>query len=119
MAQTLALLPQLCFSIYPGCMATKPEKFVTKGRKSWSDRASQRISYSSPSGEALAPFLELIEEKKKQISFKTMQGQELTRIVKQPHTWSGTENRGIKGESEGNEAWHLKLKTTWNTEHRK
>jgi hypothetical protein len=45
-----------------------------------------------------------------------MQGQEVMRIVKQPHSWSGDEYHGMKGE--GNEAWHLKLKTTWSTEYR-
>lgn len=116
MAQNLAPLSQPGLCIYSGFMAAKSESFVTKGRNAWSDRASYLISYSSPSGEALAPFLEIVEEKKKQISFKTTQGQEVMRIVKQPHTWSGTEYHGMRGE--GNEVWHLKLKTTWSTEYR-
>ena len=110
MAQSLAPLPQPGLSIYPGFMATKPEVFVAKGRDAWSDKASYLISYSSPSGEPLAPFLEIIEQKKKQISFKTMQGREVMRIVKQPHTWSGTEYHGMRGD--GNEAWYLKLKSS-------
>jgi hypothetical protein len=110
MSQSLAPLPQPGLSIYPGFFATKPECFVAKGRDAWSDRASYLISHASPTGEALAPFLEIVEEKKKQISFKTMSGQEVMRIVKQTHTWSGTEYHGMRGE--GNEVWHLKLKSS-------
>jgi hypothetical protein len=110
MAQNLAPLPQPGLSIYPGFLAKKPETFVVKGRDAWSDRASYLISYSSPTGEPLAPFLEIVEQKRKQISFRTMQGQEVMRIVKQPHTWSGTEYHGMRGE--GQEAWYLKLKSS-------
>jgi hypothetical protein len=110
MSQSLAPLPQPGLSIYPGFLATKPECFLAKGRDAWSDRASYLISHASPAGEALAPFLEIVEEKKKQISFKTMSGQEVMRIVKQTHTWSGTEYHGMRGE--GNEVWHLKLKSS-------
>jgi hypothetical protein len=110
MALKLAPLPQPGFNIYPGFIATKPETFVAKGRDGWSDKASYLISYASPSGEALAPFLEIVEHKRKQISFKTMQGQEVMRIVKQPHTWSGTEYHGMRGD--GNEVWKLKLKSS-------
>lgn len=91
MAQNLAPLPQPGLSLYSGYIATKPETFVAKGRDAWSDKASYLISFSSPTGEARAPFLEIVEAKKNQISFKTMQGQEVMRIVKQRHAWSGTE----------------------------
>jgi hypothetical protein len=110
MAQSLDPLPQPGLLIYPGFIATKPETFVAKGRDSWSDRASYLISYSSPTGEALAPFLEITEKKRKQISFSTMEGQEVMRIVKEPHTWSGPEYHGMRGD--GNEVWHMKLKST-------
>ena len=120
MAQNLAPLPQPGFSIYAGFIATKPETFVAKGRDSWSDKASFLISFSRPTGEPLAPFLEIIEEQKKQISFKTMQGQEVMRIVKQTHPWSGkgTEYHGMRGD--GTEIWYLKLKQGWSsTDYRK
>ncbi|KAH8725648.1 hypothetical protein GQ44DRAFT_706891 [Phaeosphaeriaceae sp. PMI808] len=113
MAQMLPPLPQPGLSIYPGFMATKPERFIAKGRNSWSDRTSYLISYCTPTGEPLEPYLEIIESQKKQISFKTMQGQEVMRIVKQTHSWSGkgAEYHGMRGD--GNEIWHLKLKQGW------
>jgi hypothetical protein len=112
MAQDLAPLPQPGLSIYPASKTRDIHYQRSQGLLG----SRFEISYLCPSGEALAPFLELIEEKTKQISFKTMQGQEVMRIVKQPHTWSGDEYQGMK--SEGNEAWHLTLKTTWSTEYR-
>jgi hypothetical protein len=110
MAQNLAPLPQPGLSIYPGYIATKPETFVAKGRDAWSDKASYLISFASPTGEALAPFLEIVESKKKNISFKTLQGQEVMRIVKEVSSWSGkTQYHGMRGD--GVEVWHLKLKS--------
>jgi hypothetical protein len=111
MAQNLAPLPQPGFSIYPGLLATKPETFLSKGRDVYSDRASFLISYLLPNGEAGTPFLDIVEEQRKQISFRTMQGQEVMKIVKQKHNWSGkaTEYHGMRGE--GNELWYLKLRS--------
>ncbi|KAH7385253.1 hypothetical protein DE146DRAFT_769002 [Phaeosphaeria sp. MPI-PUGE-AT-0046c] len=110
MAQNLPPLPQPGVSLYSGYMATKPETFVAKGRDAWSDRASYLISFSSPAGEALAPFLEIVEAKKNQISFKTTQGHEVMRIVKQRHTWICIPYINIHGmRGDGNEVWHLKL----------
>lgn len=91
MAQNLPPLPQPGLSLYPGYIATKPESFIAKGRDSWSDKASYLISFCSPTGEALAPFMEIVETKKNMISFKTMKGQEMMRIVKERHSWSGNE----------------------------
>ncbi|EAT87007.1 hypothetical protein SNOG_05943 [Parastagonospora nodorum SN15] len=115
MAQTLHPLPQPGLSIYPGFTATKPETFLAKCRNAWSDRASYLISYSSPNGKPLNPFMEIVEEKKNNISFKAMNGQEVMRIIKQEHTWSGAEYHGMRGE--GNEVWHLQLKGSWSTEY--
>ena len=118
MALRLPPLPQPGLNVYPGFIATKPETFVAKGRDSWSDKASYLISFSSPTGEALAPFLEIVEQKRNQISFKTMQGQEVMRIVKQKHAFSGTEYHGMRGD--GKEIWYLKLKSgLTKTEYRK
>lgn len=116
MAQTLQPLPQPGLCVYPGFTATKPETFVAKCRNAWSDRASYLISYSSPVGKPLNPFIEIVEEKRNNISFKTMNGQEVMRIIKQEHTWSGPEYHGMRGE--GNEVWHLQLKGSWSTEYR-
>ncbi|KAF2821219.1 hypothetical protein CC86DRAFT_459364 [Ophiobolus disseminans] len=110
MAQILAPLPLPGFSLHSGFMATKGHTFVAKGRDSWSDKASFLVSYASPTGEAIAPFLEIVEEQKKQISFRTMEGQEVMRIVKQTHAWGfkPTTYHGMR--SDGVEAWSLKLK---------
>jgi hypothetical protein len=116
MAQTLHPLPHPGLSVYPGFTATKPETFLAKCRNAWSDRASYLISYSSPNGKPLNPFMEIVEEKRNNISFKTMNGQEVMRIIKQEHTWSGAEYHGMRGE--GNEVWHLQLKGNWSTEYR-
>lgn len=118
MALRLPPLPQPGLNIYPGYIATKPETFVAKGRDSWSDKASYLISFSSPTGDALAPFLEIVEQKRNQISFKTMQGQEVMRIVKQKHAFSGSEYHGMRGD--GKEIFYLKLKSgLTKTEYRK
>lgn len=106
-AQNLPPLPQPGLSIYPGFIATKPETFVTKGRDSWSDKASYLISFAGPNGEELSPFLEIKEERRKNISFKTMKGQEVMRIVKQTHMWGSPEYHGMRGD--GKEIWYLKL----------
>ncbi|KAH7072138.1 hypothetical protein BKA63DRAFT_63364 [Paraphoma chrysanthemicola] len=111
MAQTLQPLPQSGLSLYPGYLATKPETFHVKGRNAFSGKASYLISYASHSGEALTPYLEIIQDKKGNIIFKTLQGEEVMRIVKEVVSWSGkTTYRGSKGD--GVEMWNLRLKTT-------
>jgi hypothetical protein len=82
MARTLPPLPHPGFSLHPGYTATEPHTFVAKGRDAWLNRASYLISYASPGGKAMAPFLEIVEKVKKNISFRTLQGQEVMRIVK-------------------------------------
>ncbi|CAO2653438.1 Nn.00g028490.m01.CDS01 [Neocucurbitaria sp. VM-36] len=107
MAHNLPPLPQPGLTVYQGFTARKPETFLMKGRDLWSSKASFLISHSTPTGEAGAPFLEIREKKRKQISFLTMDGKEVMRIVKQPHNFHGTEYHGMRGD--GNEVWYLKL----------
>lgn len=80
-----------------------------KGRELWSDKASFLISFANPVGEAGTPFLELREDTRNNISFKTLDGKEVMRIVRQKHNWSGkgAEYHGMRGD--GNEVWYLKL----------
>jgi hypothetical protein len=110
MAQSLAPLPQPGFSLHPGYTATQPHTFVAKGCDAWSDRASYLISYASPTGEAIAPFLEIVEKEKKNISFRTLQGQEVMRIVKVTNAlkWKSTTYHGLR--TDGVEVWMVKLK---------
>jgi hypothetical protein len=118
MARTLPPLPHPGFSLHPGYTATEPHTFVAKGRDAWLNRASYLISYASPGGKAMAPFLEIVEQVKKNISFRTLQGQEVMRIVKKTNgTWKSTTYHGLR--DDGVEMWMLKLKQTYKgTEYR-
>ncbi|KAH7359818.1 hypothetical protein BKA66DRAFT_472113 [Pyrenochaeta sp. MPI-SDFR-AT-0127] len=111
MAHNLAPLPQPGLPVFPGFTATKPETFLIKGRDIMYNKALALISFSTPTGEAGSPFLEIKEDKRKEISFRTMDGTEVMRIVKETHPWSGrgTEYHGMRGD--GNEVWYLKLHT--------
>lgn len=88
MAQLLQPLPQPGLNLYSGFIATKPETFIAVGQDLWSDKASYLISFATPSNEPGEPFIVLKEDTKNNISFKTMKGQEVMRIVKQKKTWS-------------------------------
>lgn len=81
-----------------------------KGRDLWSNKASFLISFATPTGEATAPFLELKEEKKNIIIFRTMDGREVMHILREKPTWSGKGSvyHGMRGEIE--EVWGLKLR---------
>ena len=56
-----------------------------------------------------APYLEAREEQRREMVFRTPQGEEVLRVVKQIHKWSGRgeEYHGMR--PDGSEAWHVKL----------
>jgi hypothetical protein len=67
------------------------------------------VSFATSEGSPVTPFLEICEVSPKNLSFKTMNGEEVMRIVKETHSWSGRapEYYGMRGD--GNQVWHLKL----------
>src|SRR5947209_5050999 len=67
MAYNLPPLPQPGLPLFPGFTARKPETFLMKGRDTLSSKASALISFATQMGEVGAPFLELKEDKRKNI----------------------------------------------------
>jgi hypothetical protein len=110
MAANLPPLPQPGLPIFPGFMARKPETFLMKATDTWSTKSSSTIYFATPTGQIGTPFVQMKEQKSKNMSFLTMDGREVMRIVKQKHPWSGkgTEYHGMRGD--GQEVWHLKLR---------
>ncbi|OAL47710.1 hypothetical protein IQ07DRAFT_589885 [Pyrenochaeta sp. DS3sAY3a] len=110
MAANLPPLPQPGLPIFPGFMARKPETFLMKATDTWSTKSSSTIYFATPTGQIGTPFVQMKEQKSKNLSFLTMDGREVMRIVKQKHPWSGkgTEYHGMRGD--GQEVWHLKLR---------
>lgn len=108
MAHNLAPMPPPGLTLYPGFRAERPETFLLKGRDLWSSKASFLVSYATPSAEALAPFLELKEESKNNIIFRTLDGVEVMRIIRNNPTWSGKGAKyyGMRGPEE---AWQVRL----------
>lgn len=108
MAQHLAPMPRPGLPLYPGFRAERPETFLFKGRDLWSNKASFLISHATPDGEAVAPFLELKEESKNNIIFRTLDGMEVMRIIRNSPTWSGKGAKyyGMRGPEE---VWQLRL----------
>ncbi|KAH9870975.1 hypothetical protein J1614_006549 [Plenodomus biglobosus] len=108
MAHNLAPMPYPGLTIYPGFTAEHAETFLFKGRDLLSNKASFLISRATPSGEVLAPFLELKEETKDNIIFRTLDGQEVMRILRNSRSWSGKGAKyyGMRGQEE---IWQLRL----------
>ncbi|KAF2849474.1 hypothetical protein T440DRAFT_469240 [Plenodomus tracheiphilus IPT5] len=108
MAPNLAPTPHPGLTVYPGFTAQNPESFLFKSRDLWSNKASFLISHATPSGKALAPFLSLKEESKDTIIFKTLNGQEVMRIIRNSRNWTskGAKYYGMRGEEE---IWQLRL----------
>ena len=109
MANNLTPLPSPGLTLYPGFTASRPETFIMKERGILSTKKSFLVSFATSEGSPATPFLEICEVSPKNLSFKTMNGEEVMRIIKETHTWSGRapEYHGIRGE--GDQIWHLKL----------
>jgi hypothetical protein len=106
-------LPQPGLPLIPGFTATAPTSFLTKARSPLSGRAAYSVFYSSPAGEEGAPFLDIFQDHKDTVSFRTPQGQEVMRIVKENSwsSWKTNEYLGVRGD--GVEVWRLKVKSGW------
>jgi hypothetical protein len=112
MANNLTPLPSPGLTLYPGFTANKPETFIMRERNILSSKNSFLVSFATPLGEPSTPFLEICENAPKELSFKAMNGQEVMRIVKKTHSWSGRgpEYHGMRA---GNEVWYLELHHGW------
>jgi hypothetical protein len=108
-AQISEPLTQPGLSVHPEYVATSPKSFFVKRRNAMADRATFLIFYLAPAGGAGDSFLEIIEEQRNTIIFRTTQGQEVMRIVRVTHRWSSKpiEYHGMRGA--GNEVWCLNL----------
>ncbi|KAL6704954.1 hypothetical protein ACN47E_007499 [Coniothyrium glycines] len=109
MAFNLTPLPRPGLCLIPGYVAQQPETFLMQGKELLSDKASFLISHATQTGEAGTPFLQLREDTKNRITFKTMDGVEVMSILRDPHKWSGKspEYRAVR--ADGTEVWYLKL----------
>ncbi|KAL1608075.1 hypothetical protein SLS60_003014 [Paraconiothyrium brasiliense] len=76
---------------------------VKESPSNWSGRYALTITHQG------APYLEAREEQRREMVFRTPTGEELLRVVKQVHKWSGRgeEYHGMR--PDGSEAWHVKL----------
>ncbi|CBX99255.1 hypothetical protein LEMA_P084940.1 [Plenodomus lingam JN3] len=108
MAHNLAPMPPPGLMVYRGFMAEQPETFLFKSRDLWSSKASFSISRATPSGEVLAPFLDLKEGPRDNVVFRTLDGYEVMRIIRNRRSWSGKGAKyyGMRGEEE---IWQLRL----------
>ncbi|KAJ4288929.1 hypothetical protein N0V90_011270 [Kalmusia sp. IMI 367209] len=89
---------------HPAFVAQVPTLLHIKESNSvWTCKAALTITQQG------ALYLEGREEKRREMVFRTPQGEEVLRVVKQIHKWSGRgeEYHGMR--PEGSEAWHLKL----------
>ncbi|PVH92226.1 hypothetical protein DM02DRAFT_605627 [Periconia macrospinosa] len=97
-------LPQPGLIVFPGFIAQKPESFFMQEEKVWTLSDSLLVSFAS--GE---PFMKVKCPSRKETVFCTTQGQEVLRITKRKHhfTGKGSEYRGIR--PDGSEAFYLAL----------
>lgn len=106
----LTPIPAPGLVVFPGFTATKQERFIVKQCSEWKTDNRFKVHFATPTNEPGAPFLEINElQRNKLIAFTTPDGNEVMRIQKEPHKWSGKdpEYHGIT--PHGQEAWYLKL----------
>ena len=84
-------------------LAQAPTLLLLKDNPTWSTKSALTITHSG------APYLDAKEEGRRQMVFRTPQGQEVLRVVKEEHKWSGrgSEYNGMR--PDGSAAWHVKL----------
>jgi len=99
---TLPPLPQPGLAVHsPLWIAQNQTILLFKEKNGWRTGFTASISGQ--------PYLEAKEEHHKEMYFRTPQGEEVLKIVKQSHKWSGRgdEYHGLR--PDGSEAWHVKL----------
>ncbi|KAF1835948.1 hypothetical protein BDW02DRAFT_567552 [Decorospora gaudefroyi] len=114
MAPNLPPLPVPGLSLIPNFTAQRPEIFVLKAQDRHLGRASMLISACDPKGHAGAPFMQLNEESSHNVVFRTMEGQEVMRIMVDRHSWFShkTEYKAVRS-ADAVPIWDLELKTGW------
>ncbi|CAI6336223.1 unnamed protein product [Periconia digitata] len=101
---SLPPLPQPGVPLINGFIARKPETFFMQEEKILTFKDDFLVSFASGQ-----EFLKVSRLNRKEISFRTIKGQEVMRIMKQKHSFSGrgSEYRGVR--PDGTEAFYLKL----------
>ncbi|KAF2193432.1 hypothetical protein K469DRAFT_618525 [Zopfia rhizophila CBS 207.26] len=98
------------FTLISGFIAKQPETFITKERDTWKWKENSYIvTRPTPTGKPGEPFIQILSENRKEMSFKTMDGQVVMRIAKENPMLRSPIYHGMS--PAGDEIWTLALKS--------
>jgi hypothetical protein len=106
----LTPVPSPDFSLISGFTALEPSTFLTKERDTWKWKAcSYTVSRATADKKPGDPYLDIVGLSRKEVMFKTVDGREIMRILKENRLLKAPVYHGMS--PEGEEIWRLIAKS--------